>query len=52
MGEYEEIIELGLRRETVQKDGSFQRRRLPGGGVKAGIRIKPAKEYSSYAVSK
>ena len=52
VGEYEEITELGARRETDQSAASFQRRRLSGGGVKVGIRIKPPKEYSSYAVSK
>ena len=48
VGEYEEITELGARRETAP----FQRRRPSGGDVKVGVRIKPPKEYSSYAVSK
>ena len=48
VGEYEEITELGARRETAP----FQRKRLSGGEVKVGVRIKPPKEYSSYAVSK
>ena len=47
MGEYEEIVELQLA-TGVQ----FRRRKISVRNVKAGIRVKLPKEYSTYAISK